>query len=475
MAVRKSVFYLLLALLGLAAAELLLAFAGKAYFFLQARGGREDAFRIVALGESTTQGGAGVRKDWAYPGQLEIALLKQCKRPVSVTNLGVAGTQTWQIRGLLPSQLKKYRPHLVTAMMGINDYAEGKALRPFRERSWISRAMRGTHLFKVGEWATEVLAGRGAKEGSRLAPADSPETIVIKMEAGLELDNWDFSRRVSEPLLRAGDFEAAQALLQRVIRAWPNHTFARLAMADLYQVLKNDPASATPYFEASAVLVPEGRQWTPFIRLRLAEWYLKIGAKKKFHQTVDQVFSRPQESSLDYLRVADIYLREREFSRARALLEKAKPLFPRSKRIPLLLETIGALEAGKARPELEALGKVGSSAIITGFTAENYREIVERALDHGSAFLAIQYPMLDAAPLREMLHDLSARDSRLKVLSNETIFKDAVKAQGYEAVFSDHFGGDFGHTTQAGNVLLGEHIARFLLAEYPELSEWCNN
>jgi hypothetical protein len=48
------------------------------------------------------------------------------------------------------------------------------------------------------------------------------------------------------------------------------------------------------------------------------------------------------------------------------------------------------------------------------------------------------------------------------VVDNERIFRDAVSREGYDTLFRDRFGGDFGHCTEKGNLLIAQNLARSL-------------
>jgi len=75
---------------------------------------KKDGYRILCLGESTTQDG--------YPEQLNLILNDMDPRKeFSVINKGIGGTNTGIILTRLESYLEKYKPDIVITMMGIND------------------------------------------------------------------------------------------------------------------------------------------------------------------------------------------------------------------------------------------------------------------------------------------------------------------------------------------------------------------
>ena len=50
-------------------------------------------------------------------------------------------------------------------------------------------------------------------------------------------------------------------------------------------------------------------------------------------------------------------------------------------------------------------------------------------------------------------------------VDNEQLFKEALHHMPYSELFTDNFGGDFGHATPKGNRLLAENIANVILKE----------
>ncbi len=76
---------------------------------------KEGTYRIMCLGESTTQG--------QYPRFLEEILNnRNTGIKFSVIDKGVGGTKTMFILSQLESNLAEYKPDMVITMMGINDF-----------------------------------------------------------------------------------------------------------------------------------------------------------------------------------------------------------------------------------------------------------------------------------------------------------------------------------------------------------------
>ncbi len=93
-------------------------------------------------------------------------------------------------------------------------------------------------------------------------------------------------------------------------------------------------------------------------------------------------------------------------------------------------------------------------------TRRSYRRL-KAALDRrGAVLFAVQYPMRPVTDLQVLLEGVTG----VTFVSNEESFHEAVRREGYDAVFRDAFAGDFGHCTARGNRLLAENIAAAVLA-----------
>jgi len=82
----------------------------------------EESFRILCIGDSNTYG-TGVERFETYPAQLQRILnAARGATRFQVTNLGVPGSNSAQVRHRLPQYLELYDPDLVIVLIGVNDY-----------------------------------------------------------------------------------------------------------------------------------------------------------------------------------------------------------------------------------------------------------------------------------------------------------------------------------------------------------------
>lgn len=119
-----------------------------------------ESFRILCVGDSHTYG-TGVERFETYPAQLQ-RLLNQAGGTTrfEVTNLGVPGSNSAQVRHRLPQYLELYEPDLVIVLIGVNDYwnpeeTESGPDTPLGER--LHRSLSRLRSYRLGILLIEYL------------------------------------------------------------------------------------------------------------------------------------------------------------------------------------------------------------------------------------------------------------------------------------------------------------------------------
>jgi lysophospholipase L1-like esterase len=151
--------------------------------------------RVLCVGDSHTYG-ALVRRQEAFPAQLQ-RLLEESEPGVwSVVNLGVPGLSSTQVRNRLPVWLSRYQPDVVVAWSGVNDSwnvseveeTQGGlrlALEQLALRSRVYRLLR----VKLHDLALERDAARGRRvwEIAKVEGAHSlEETWTVRRDGRIE-------------------------------------------------------------------------------------------------------------------------------------------------------------------------------------------------------------------------------------------------------------------------------------------------
>jgi len=96
-------------------------------------------------------------------------------------------------------------------------------------------------------------------------------------------------------------------------------------------------------------------------------------------------------------------------------------------------------------------------------TIDNYHTLKQILDKRKIKLVCVQYPMRNIGPLKKIFKEET--EGSIVFVDNERIFKDAIIKEGYKEYFRDMFGGDFGHCTDKGNILLAENIANVILKE----------
>jgi lysophospholipase L1-like esterase len=84
---------------------------------------------------------------------------------------------------------------------------------------------------------------------------------------------------------------------------------------------------------------------------------------------------------------------------------------------------------------------------------QNFQKIQNLSENKGIIFVAMQYPLRRIEPLKNIFPN-----GNIIFVDNENNFKEALSKTNYEDLFVDNFGGDFGHGTKSGNLLIAKNI-----------------
>ncbi len=241
---RQKIFLVCFGMMLLAAGlEIGLRLGGWVFTTLQERRNwralavQEDV-RILCLGESTTAFGG----ENSYPAQLERLLDSRAKgKRFAVINKGIPGMTTRYILEQLPENLRLYRPHIVLAMMGVNDRQEvnlyrshlasgGDLLRTLRVYKLVELSiehLRAKLKMFAAKSEAASLSGQARETAATLAAfqrriADSPRDINLY----LEYINY---------CIDAGHIDKARGLIKEALAFDPGGVIGLLELSWLYK------------------------------------------------------------------------------------------------------------------------------------------------------------------------------------------------------------------------------------------------
>jgi len=420
---------------------------------------QKGAYRIMCLGESTTALGG----EDSYPFQLEEVLNQRSKKvKFSVLNKGIGGCRTPTILSELEGNLDKYKPEIVIAMMGINDYGSHM---PYETTcpSKSSRLLKSFKVYKLTRliWLHAITKLKESPPEKSSMPSQDIKKDELKEIAQLKPDN-DFEYR------ETGNFYSDKArsdelerLCRKAIELKPDNDYVyiqlgwfckdRLRFSEAEQLFKKameiKPGSDSAYIELGALYIDSGQG-------RFSE------AEQLFKKAIE--LNPGNINALNKL--GSLYSNEGRFSEAGELFKKAIKFDPSNDQLYGRLALIYS-EAGDN--ELFEVYAEKANSLRSGYyditTADNYRALKQILDKRKIKLVCAQYPVRNIAPLKKIFE--KDEEAGIIFVDNEKIFKDAVRKEGYKEYFTDMFAGDFGHCTGKGNRLLAENIASAILKE----------
>ncbi|MFZ5535755.1 MAG: tetratricopeptide repeat protein [Patescibacteria group bacterium] len=419
-------------------------------------------FVILTLGESTTQDTTG----HTWPLLLEKRLSQAYpNRSIRVINKAIPGTNTSVLVGNLPAQITEYQPDVIVSMMGINDQYEAtfpaSVYIPDKDTTpWLT-----VKFFRMTVRYLSLLIAE-ARDFYH-----SPDPYVLSQKADMYRIN--------------GEYERAERYLRRSITLEPDNPEHLMLLAILYRDMSRNreaeytlltakliaPTADGVYVElgnfyrdnGNHMLAEEMYKTALLLNPQnglaydaygmLASWYQ--GDMAKARELYEQGIRYYPTMISPYFELADIYIAENNIGKAKALYEKVLSVEPNS--------TLA--KRGLARVEGEVMGDSSTNeqspgSLFSPMTVKNYGKLLAIASARRIPVIAVQYPLQSAEELRSVITGLADSFSEVTVVGNEENFRDFLQRGSYDDLFSDHFGGNFGHTTERGSELIAAGVAR---------------
>ena len=291
---------------------------------------QKSAFRILCIGESTTQG--------QYPHLLE-KVLNQRNIGVhfSVIDKGRAGTNSITLLEEIESNLVEYHPDMVVAMMGIND--QGIYYQDMSEsHTWIFRHCRVYRLGRIfmyllknfreknidasdrADWERKPLRN---DKGTAIEKANlSNETSTEKVDQ-LDLKDAEKTPGPASSYLNGHELSRAKDFFGKAILLDPENEKAYAELEKLYQ-LQGEVFQAEDFFKKIIELDPKNDR----AYVGLGRFYL---LQKKFFQAEDsfkKAIELNPENAIAYVGLGRSYEERFKFSQAEDWYRKAIEINP---------------------------------------------------------------------------------------------------------------------------------------------------
>ncbi len=389
----------------------------------------DQSVRILCIGESTTFIGG---KD-SYPSQLETILnqTKQSKH-YEVINKGLPGKNMDDIYVQLEGWIKNYQPHLVVAMMGINDEA---FLVPFQKKTNNKNAppfLNSLKITKLFIWLHSSLFS---------SPDDK------KNPSFTDLNSKFASRLKKADLKKYSLYKQAVSYLQN-----NDQTHAEILLRQLLNSLNQDSNISL--------------ELKPMIYLELGELFLK----QNRHDALEEIFKY-------FFETDSLMLHTRHFLQKtcgnQALAKKTIPLLlsieddkPNSIFLfDLLSHCYSKTNNQKLSKEYFMKSFLLRQNLFSPYSKKKYSKIARLLFNKNVPLIAMQYPLRNIEALKHILKNEAHFESILWVENKENFLK-ALEGRRYKDYFHDRFASDFGHCTKKGNRLIAQQLADTILEKF---------
>lgn len=449
---------LLLVVAGVVAALLLveLGMRGAGLYFTRRQLGTnlpeaadEGAFRVLCLGESTTAELFADKKTLAWPSILQRLLNKRsgAGKQYRVYNAAMPGLITSQMVADLDQQLTRYRPHVVVTMIGINDRhlqmrytgSSGQDLDIF----W-----HNIRIYQLARWLISAYS-----DERKVAPR-KPRPAAVKPGDAAAYDRA--VREAKQSIEEGRALEAERGLLRAAIQ---HPAAAARAANELYNQ------------------VSDGKDRALTIRIGLLKCRLE-GADMDtlFHFTDDLVNGLvPRGNEALSHAALDLFV---EYAAS------GRPVTPAAvSHFASVYAHVAKKHRGMDRILTQQRTTKNAHTPYQN-TAFHYRAIHEQLQKREVTFVAMAYPRTNEDAIKvifsghrerrfKAFYDaLQARYPPLKVrpqyrdvvfVSNRQNFEQALKREGWDALFEDAFGVSFGHATTRGHTLIADNLSKTIL------------
>jgi Tfp pilus assembly protein PilF len=456
---------------------------------------QKGSFRIMCLGESTTQG--------QYPPYLEEILNKRnIGIKFSVIDKGIPGINTRDMLSQLSYNIDKYQPDMVITMMGINDSG---AHMPYEKDSnskivltiCSSRAYKLIRIFwlhiitklkEKGFYLQNISKQKNnyqkihreskieliSEKNSSLTPKDDSTYVTLGWfytNQGKLMDaEQSFKKAIELNLKNKDAYEGlgwlyrGQWRLLEVEQSFKKAEELNSNNGDIYNVLgqiykeQGKITEAEQLFKKAIELNSTGGQ----AYIGLGQIYKEQGKITEAEQVFKKAIEFNPNNTDIYNAFGNFCIEQGKITEAEQVFKKAIELTPDNDRLYGSLATIYC-EIGNN--ELSEVYAKKAESLRGGYldpdVINNYH-VLKQILDKRKIKLVcVQYPVRSIRPLKNIFKEEA--EGSIIFVDNEKIFKDAIRKEGYKEYFRDMFGGDFGHCTKKGNRLLAENIANTIL------------
>jgi len=397
----------------------------------------KSQYTVMCIGESTTA--------QQYPMPLQNILDGKYPDKFSIIDCGRSGTNLTAILESLDDNIKKYRPHIAVCMMGINDELIDIDERPYCSDNIFYTKIKSYKLFMLIKKHIKSLIKNNKAFANTITDPLNDKQLLNK----------------AEHLFRMGDYDKSIKILTDIVKRDPKNEQAYSYIIEIY--FHHLPKFKDTAYKMAFKMLSDGSQYDRaglYLKVILYNLERKnIPLTKKFiHQLLNEKNLEISMSLYGYIR--DFLTTEQQakiltsgqitsssyntdkFYGATAIYYMELKDYAKADKYFNMAEEIRLRFPNKQARRL-------------------YRLIVQKLIDNNIKVICMQYPVRSIKPLQNILKDTPYYD-KITFVSNEEIFKQALREKTYNEIFCDQFGGDFGHCID-GDSLIAENIAKTLI------------
>lgn len=365
--------------------------------------------RILTLGDSTTDESFAVESGViSWPTQLQ-NILNNKDQKVRIYNKAVSGINSYFVVEKIEDYIEIYKPHIVIAMMGINDVQNLGAYKS----NWIQQ-------LKILKFIKNYKKYLFSNRQDHLLESFISNNQNILNEVHL---------RISKENLNLKNFED---LIQKHFSTDMEIFYFKVAIIEKL-LFSND--SVSKYKETLSDLIESANQSRIISRQLVFSTLYFYNLFNDAEKCLN--FAQKMSDETKYI------FSEEEITRALSCYDRL-PIESRTKYHTFFKNQISSINLNTS----------------INSTADNYLYLYNMLVKENIQLVIVGYPNRSTNFLKKYFRKAGAKD--IKIVSNEDNFIQSLNSNEYKKYFIDKFAGNFGHATTLGNRLIAERVAENL-------------
>jgi len=436
----KSLLIFLGLIFGLLLCELLMRVAGlslSSYHIYQNEkiSAKNTRHTIICIGESTTFE--------QYPKQLQTILDRKYPNKFSVVDCGIPGADLGIISQNIAKDIKKYNPDIAICMMGINE----TFVQKYKEEKTVNKKsfFDGFRIYKFYKTLDFSLYRESNFYDTRqlLKNINNVDSLLKKgvllffssdqkyKDKAKDIFSFMLTNNPEDEIafyflteiMQRDDFEKALGMSKKALESkYKFMRFSYYMKIIQYYMHENNTPKVQSFIEKACM------DELPSINMDLYGMIENIVSAEQKKQILKKIFKNYEADDVFYGFMAIDYLGKKDYKNADKYFVMAEES-----------------RLNNINPQVQ----------------ERYCGIMRELESKNIKILAMQYPVRSIESLKNLLKNQEYYDT-ITFVSNEKLFKQALKEKKYNDLFTDQFGGDFGHCTYLGNTFIAENLAESL-------------